>query len=336
MKLSNKFLVSLFVILLIAFSWLCFDWWIFLKKPIIPAGQQSVSFVFVSGMSARKAAAVLRQQNLITRPLFFTLLMRLKGQERSLKAGEYYIESGKTTPWQLLEKMIAGDSIRHAFTIVEGWTFQQMIVALNANSYVKHTVQQMNAAQIMAKIGHPNELPEGRFAPDTYLFSGEVTDTWILIRAYQLMQRRLQIAWDQRSPEATYTCPYSALIAASLIEKETAYAPEKPIIAGVILHRLSQNKLLQVDPTVIYGMGAKYNGKLSKNDCLKDTSYNTYTRKGLPPSPIAMPSLESIEAALHPKSGTYLYYVAKGDGTHHFSNTFREQTNAVKKYLRHK
>jgi len=336
MKQKNKF----FIILGVAFVAICLalsvDFWSFLKAPLIEANQKPVDFLFTQGMSVKKAAISLRQKNLIKRPLFFDLLARLKGVERNLKAGEYRIEPGVTTPAQLLTKMVKGDALRHAFTIVEGWTFSQMLAALSSNSYIKHTIQPSNTSEIMDKIGHPGELPEGRFAPDTYLFSGEVKDTYILTNAYKLMQKRLQTAWNNKAADASYRCPYEALIVASMIEKETAFEQEKPIIAGVILRRLVMGKLLQIDPTVIYGLGEKYSGKLNKVDLTKDTPYNTYTRKGLPPTPIALPGKGSIEAALHPTPGTVLYYVAKGDGTHKFSDTMKEQDKAVKKYLHRK
>jgi UPF0755 protein len=334
MKPTNKIVIVLIAVFLTVAIWLCFDWWKFLKTPLIATNQKPVNFVFVQGMSAKKAAIALCQQDLIKQPLFFSILARLKGVEYNLKAGEYNIEPG-ITPSQLLQKMANGEAIHHAFTIVEGWTFSQLITALNNNPYVKHTIQKLTNDGIMEQINHPGELPEGRFAPDTYLFSGNVKDTDILCSAYKLMQKRLQKAWDNRdlNPPYHYHCPYEALIVASLIEKETACEKEKPIIAGVILQRLAKDRLLQVDPTIIYGLGVKYKGKLTKNDYKKDGSYNTYTRKGLPPTPIAMPGNSSIIAALHPSITNALYYAAKGDGTHEFSPTFKEQNKAVKKYL---
>ncbi|EKE01249.1 MAG: hypothetical protein ACD_21C00186G0005, partial [uncultured bacterium] len=280
MKPTNKNLFTLLVVLCAFFLWIGFNWWSFLNRPLIEAGQKPGSFLFIQGMSVKKAAMALKQQNLIKHTLFFSLLTRIKGVERNLKAGEYSIEPGITTPSTLLAKMVRGEAINHAFTIVEGWTFSQVITALNNNPYIKHTIQNLSTDEIMAKIGHPGELPEGRFAPDTYLFSGEIKDTDILINAYQLLQKRLQMAWANKSSNVPYHCPYEALTSASIIEKETAVEQEKPIIAGVIMRRLAQSMLLQSCPTVIYGMGQKYNGKLNKADYLKDTPYNTYTRKG--------------------------------------------------------
>ena len=301
---------------------------------MIASEQQPHYFVFTQGMSAKQAATMLKQQHLISNTLWFSLLIKFKGVERNLKAGEYLIEPGITTPDQLITKMAKGEAIRHAFTIVEGWTFKQLLNAINSNKYIQHTIQNLTQEQIMTKIGHSGELPEGRFAPDTYLFSGRVDDIAILSGSYRLMQKRLQQLWVQRTIHAAYHCPYQALIAASLIEKETACESEKPMIAGVILKRLGINMLLQIDPTIIYGMGDKYHGKLTRSDYSVDTPYNTYMHKGLPPTPIAMPSESSIRAALNPIMSNYLYYVAKPDGSHHFSASFKEQIKAVNKYLK--
>lgn len=336
MKSINKiFFISIIAFLLICL-WLCFDWWHFLKSPMLKTDQLPINFVFIQGMSVKKAALALRQKNLIKKPAYFYLLARFSGVERNLQAGEYRIEPGITTPPELLEKMLKGNSIRHAFTIVEGWTFSQIISALNNNPYITHTIQNLSIAEIMNKIGYSGEIPEGRFAADTYLFSGEVKDTYILVNAYKLMQKRLQTAWNNRAANLPYQCSYEALIVASMIEKETASDQEKTIIAGVILRRLAKNMPLQIDPTVIYGLGEKYNDKLTKVDLLKDTPYNTYTRKGLPPTPIATPSISSIEAALHPDANNFLYYVSRGDGNHKFSCTIKEQNQAIKKYLKKK
>jgi UPF0755 protein len=336
MKPINKSLSILLAALLTVFLLAGFYLWSFLQTPLIASNKKPVDFLFVQGMSVKTAATTLKQQNLIKHPLLFTLLARIKGVERNLKAGEYRIEPGTITPSQLLTKMVKGDVINHAFTIVEGWTFPQIITALNSNPNIKHTIQNLSIAEIMDKIGHAGELPEGRFAPDTYLFSGDAKDTNVLANAYRLMQQRLQTAWANKNADVPYKCPYEALIVASLIEKETGFEPEKSEIAGVIVRRLKLKRALQIDPTIIYGMGEKYKEKLYKKDLLVDGPYNTYTRKGLPPTPIAMPSMSSIEAALHPIDGTSLYYVSKGDGTHHFSDTFKQQDKAIKKHLRDK
>lgn len=337
MRLTIKnFLVIFSAALVLITALLGFKFWSFFSTPLLAKDQPPVTFLFAPGDSAKKAALILKQQNLLRYPQAFLLLARLSGAEYDLKAGEYVIEPGMTL-LELMRKMVKGDALRHAFTVVEGWTFAQVVAALNSNQYITHTIHNLTTDKIMEKIGHSGEFPEGRFAPDTYLFSGKMVDTEILINAYRLLQKQLQTAWQNRDQNLPYHCPYEALIVASLIEKETAVAAEKSLISGVILRRLVKGMLLQVDPSVIYGLGhKKFSGKLSKADLAKDTPYNTYLHKGLPPTPIAMPGKDSIVAALHPAAGTSWYYVAKGDGTHEFSDSLKEQTKSVKKYLLHK
>lgn len=333
MKLTKKnFIIILVVSLMLICGGFGLSFWSFLNTPLVTAEGSPVTFLFAQGTSAKKVAYSLKKQHLLKRPMFFILYVRLSNAEYNLKAGEYVIEPGMTVG-RLIQKMVKGDALHHAFTIVEGWTFNHIIAALNDNQYITHTIQKLNISQIMEKIGHPGELPEGRFAPDTYLFSGDISDIDILVNAYQLMQKNLQKSWDHRAKDILYHCPYEALIVASLIEKETAWVQEKPIISDIILRRLAKGMLLQLDPAVIYGLGKKFSGKLSKTDLLKDTPYNTYLHKELPPTPISMPGKESIEAALHPEASTFWYYVAKGDGTHKFSSSLKEQNKAIKKYL---
>jgi UPF0755 protein len=335
-RTNNKFLCVFLLIFLVLCSWYVLSFLFFLKTPLInndKSEQKPFSFVFIQGMSAKNAAFILKKNNLITHTSFFIILARFKFVEHSLRAGEYLITPGMK-PAELLEKMVLGAAVRHAFTIVEGWTFAQIVSSINSNVYIKHTIGNLNIDEMMAKLGHAGELPEGKFAPDTYLFSGEVTDVYLLNRAYQLMQKRLQDAWNNRSSTAWYKCPYEALIVASIIEKETSVTQEKPIISGVIARRIDKNMALSVCPTVIYAMGQNYKGKLSKKDLSINSPYNTYTHKGLPPTPISMPGMVSIKAALHPKEGTELYYVSKRDGTHKFSDTMKEHSLAIKKYLR--
>lgn len=336
-KLTKKSLfTAFFVLLLVVISWLGARFWSFLNSPLVFKDKSAVVLLHTPGSSARQLAQTLEQQGLLKHPTLFLLFVRLYGSEHNLQAGEYNIDPG-TTPYQLVRKMVSGQVIRYKFTIVEGWTFEQVIAALNSHSKITHTIDKMSMEEIMAKIDHPGEFPEGRFAPDTYWFNGYVVDIDLLKSAYQLMAERLQAAWEQRDPKVPYLCPYEALIVASLIEKETALAREKPIIANIILSRLKKRMFLQIDHSVIYGLGNEFSGKLKKADLRKDGIYNTYRRKGLPPSPISMPSLESIEAALHPIFDTNsLYYVTKGDGTHEFSDSLKKQSRAIKKYLLHK
>ncbi|MDR1012560.1 MAG: endolytic transglycosylase MltG [Coxiellaceae bacterium] len=329
-KLYKKLLIALILIVSLGIG---LTIWFFLTAPLIATDKSSIHLIFPRGASVRKMAYLLQEKNLIERPNLFITLVSLSGIDRKLQAGEYLIEPG-TTLYTLITKMIRGDTIRHAFTIIEGWNFQQVIAALNSNQHLKHTITKLKNEEIMENIGYPNEIPEGRFAPDTYLFSGEITDISILRKSYKLMQVRLDSAWKRRDKNTSYHCPYEALIVASLIEKETALTKEKPIIAGIILRRLEQGMLLQLCPSVIYGLKHKFTGKLTKTDLLRNTLYNTYIHKGLPPSPIAMPSKESIEAALHPIFTKALYYVSKGDGSHEFSVSLEDHNLAINKYLR--
>jgi len=305
---------------------------ILLNSPIIK-NRNYVIISFLHGTTVKTLLSDLNKKNIIQHPLLFGILIHLSGFDRYLKAGEYIIYPYITTPLTLFKKMITGDAIYHSFTIIEGSDFFKIIDDLNKNHYIKHLLQGLNPDQIMHKIGHPNEHYEGKFAPDTYLFSGETSDIDILTRAFNLMNKHLHQAWSNRDNNLTYKNPYQVLIAASIIEKETCIPKEKNIISRVILHRLKANMLLQIDPTVIYGI-KNFSGKLTKKDLTKNTIYNTYLHKGLPPTPISMPSKETINATVHPdKKSTAYYYVAKGDGTHEFSVNFIQHTKAVNKYV---
>lgn len=331
---SKKQLFLIFCSILIVFCfWFCFSYFSFLKQPLVPIGQQPVTFIFNQGFSVKGLAHKLQKLQVLKKPSFFVVLTKFASVGQTLKAGEYRIDPGDT-PYKLVEKIINGEVVHHVFTIIEGWNFHQALMALINNPDIEHTLQNLNEDEIMRAIGHEGERAEGRFAPDTYFFSGPVKDVYLLGNAYKLMQKRLQEAWLKRDSNVPYHCPYEALIVASMIEKETAANAEKAKIAGVILRRLQKNMPLQIDATVIYGLGSEYNGKLKPAGMRTDSSYNTYKHKGLPSSPISMPSKNSIDAALHPMIGTELYYVAKGDGTHVFSNTLDGQKQAIKKYSR--
>jgi UPF0755 protein len=293
----------------------------------------SQKILLVPGASIKRVAYTLNEQKLLKDPLLFILWVRIGGHEHSLKAGEYLIEPGTTGP-QMIGKMVRGEMINHAFTIVEGWNFSQMIKVLGANPNIQHTIGGLSDNEIMEKIGRAGEHPEGKFAPDTYLFSGEVKDVELLKAAYNLMQRRLNELWAQRADNLPYVCAHEALVVASLVEKETAKPEERSIISGVILSRLAKDMLLQIDPTVIYGLGDRYIGKLRREDMRKPSAYNTYLHKGLPPTPICMSGMAAIEAALHPAVTEYLYYVSKKDGSHEFSVNLEDQNKSIKKYLR--
>lgn len=300
------------------------------QQPLL-SGQQAVTIDVAPGKPLRVVARELQQRGVLPHPLSLVLLARLKGESGSMRAGEYRIEPG-TTVAVLLGQLVNGRVVMHSLTIIDGWTFKQMFSAVEQDPDIVHTLNGLSPQQVMQRLGHPDQFPEGLFYPDTYNFSRGTSDVAFLQRAYQAMQDKLQAAWADRAAGLPYKSPYDALIMASVIEKETAQPAERNLIAGVFVRRLQKGMKLQSDPTVIYGVGDAYNGDITYKDLRTDTPYNTYTRYGLPPTPICMPALASIEAALHPAPGDALYFVAKGDGTHVFSATLAEQNAAVQKY----
>jgi UPF0755 protein len=264
-------------------------------------------------------------------PWQFTLLARLAGKSAAIKAGSYEVEQG-VTPWQVLEKLTRGDVTQAEIVFVEGKTFRQMRAALDAHAAVRHDTAGLGNQDILARIGATERHPEGLFFPDTYLFAKNSSDLDILKRAYRAMQRQLDNEWANRDAGVPFATPYEALIMASIVEKETGRAADRALISSVFSNRLRTGMLLQTDPAVIYGVGEQYDGSLHKRDLLTDTPYNTYTRPGLPPTPIAMPGLASLQAALHPQQSDNLYFVARGDGSSAFSRNLDEHNRAVAKY----
>ena len=285
------------------------------------------------GVSVTGLARELGERGLLEEPRWFTLLARVTDQGRRIKAGEYRLEPG-ITPAGLLALLVAGRSVEYSITLVEGWSFRQVLAAIHAEERLTHTLRELDANEVMKRLGHPGEHPEGRFFPDTYHFPRGESDLSLLRRAYEKMERVLGEEWDGREEGLPLKSAYEALTLASIVEKETGQASERAEIAGVFVRRLRKGMLLQTDPTVIYGMGERYDGNIRRKDLKRDTPYNTYTRKGLPPTPIAMPGREAIHAALHPADGKSLYFVAKADGSgaHHFSATLQEHNRAVRKY----
>ncbi len=329
-KLARIF-VPFAAILLIGILWFGIRWYHFLNSPMVATNNTAVEFVLESGTSVKALAAELQQQGVLTHPELFILWARVTGQTRNLQAGEYRIDPG-STPRELLDKLSSGDVILYAFTIVPGWTFQQLITTLEADPNVAHNLRNLSATQVMQRIGHPDQHPEGLFFPDTYKFHANFSDTKILQLAYIKMQQQLQQMWQNRDKKVTYKNSYKALVVASIIEKETALANERFVISGIVIRRLHKHMYLQLDPTVIYGLGRDFSEPLTTKDLRKKTPYNTYTQRGLPPTPICMPGKASIYATLHPETSKMLYFVAKGDGSHVFSATLKEHNVAVKKY----
>lgn len=322
-------------ILVLAFvgaaGWFWHDFTRFAVAPLrVSAAGESVDIE--RGTSFKDIVHQLRAQGLTTStPFYWRLLAEKMHVAGKLHAGEYAITPG-ITPQELLAHMAQGKVMHRDVTIVDGWTFRDVLQALNKADKLKHETTDLDDATIMQKIGAPGEKPEGRFLPETYAYVKGDSDLDVLRRAHEAMDKTLAALWAQRDPKLPLNSPYEALILASIVEKETGRADERPRIAGVFIRRLEKNMLLQTDPTVIYGMGASYAGNIHKSDLTTDTPYNTYTRPGLPPTPIAMPGKPAIEAALHPAPGEELYFVARGDGTHAFASTLDEQNRNVACY----
>jgi UPF0755 protein len=273
----------------------------------------------------------LAENGIINKPYLLEWSARLQGKAGKIQAGEYHIAPG-TLPADFLDMLVAGKVVQYSFTLVEGWNVQQVLSALKKNADIKQTLDAVNARQLMQELGLEQAHAEGWFFPDTYHFVRGTTDQALLQRAYAAMQRHLDEQWQQRETGLPYSRPYEALIMASIIEKETGVPEERQQIAGVFVRRLQKGMRLQTDPTVIYGIGESYDGNIRRKDLRRDTPYNTYTRSGLPPTPIAMPGLAAIHAALHPAAGDSLYFVATGGGRHVFSATLEQHNEAVIKY----
>ena len=297
----------------------------------IPLASGPAVFLIRSGSNIKSISQELAREKIIDDPWLFILLAKLRGMETKVRAGEYQLEPGLTAD-ELLEKFTQGNAIQYKLTIIEGWSFAQMLTAIAEDPVIESTLQGKTDAEIMVLLGQPGQHPEGMFFPDTYRFPKGTSDLDFLRRAYQVMQNHLEREWSQRVPGLPLTSSYEALILASIIEKETGAGFERPLIAGVFIERLRRNMRLQTDPTIIYGLGPDFDGNIRRRDLKKDTPYNTYLRAGLTPTPIALPGIDSIRAALQPATTEALYFVSKGDGTHKFSATLEEHNAAVFRY----
>lgn len=292
-----------------------------------------VSFSVERGSSLKSAAQDMEQAGVLARPWAFVLLARIKGLEGGIKAGSY-ASLTPISPLDLLQKITVGDTVLGKLTVPEGWSFVQMRRALDAHPGLRHDTAGMDDAQLLRAIGVEAGHPEGRFFPDTYFFDLGSSDLMLYKRAYEAMRRQLDTAWAARSPGLPYRTPDEVLTMASIIEKETGAPDERPQIAAVFINRLKIGMRLQTDPTVIYGLGPRFDGNLRKDDLLADTPYNTYTRAGLPPTPIALPGAAALHAAVNPVRSRALYFVAKGGGRHEFSNDLDAHNRAVNRYQR--
>lgn len=289
-----------------------------------------LDFTVKAGSTLRSASRQIEEAGVAMPAWQFTLLGRALGKAAEIKAGSYQVAEG-VTPLTLLEKLTRGDVTQAEIVLLEGWTFRQMRAALDAHAHVRHDTAGLTERQIMEKLGAEGTA-EGRFFPDTYLFAKGSSDLEVLKRSYRQMEKLLLTEWERRQANLPYASPYEALIMASIVEKETGQSQDRAQIASVFINRLKKGMLLQTDPTVIYGLGERFDGNLRKRDLQTDGPYNTYTRTGLPPTPIAMPGLASIQATLHPARTDAYYFVARGDGSSQFSRTLEEHNRAVAKY----
>jgi UPF0755 protein len=306
-------------------------WFFWFSAAPLKLAVSPLDFQIPAGSSLRGVSQLLPAAGVGISPWQFELLARWKGRDAQIKAGSYEIEQG-VTPAALLDKLTRGDVSQSEVAFIEGWTFRQMREALEKNPYLIHESGGLSNAEILARIGATENSPEGLFFPDTYLFSKNSSDLDVLRRAYRAMREALQLEWERRDPAVPYASPYEALVVASLVEKETGAAADRPLVAAVFVNRLANDMPLQTDPSVIYGLGERFDGNLRKSDLTRDTAYNTYTRPGLPPTPIAMPGRASLQAALRPADSDHLYFVARGDGSSQFSRTLDEHNRAVNRY----
>ena len=305
-------------------------WW--LHQPIV-AGDKAIELEIEPGTAPRAVAQAAQAAGISVNADLLYWWFRLSGQDRKIRAGNYEIPVG-TTPQSLLARLVRGEDSQRVMTIVEGWNFRQVRAALAKEENLKHDTAAMTPEQIMEALGRPGVAAEGRFFPDTYAFSKGSSDIALLRRAMQAMDKRLEAAWSLKDADSPLKTPEDLLTLASIVEKETGKAADRGLVAGVFANRLRIGMLLQTDPTVIYGLGEKFDGNLRKRDLQTDTPWNTYTRAGLPPTPIAMPGKASLMAAVQPDKTKALYFVAKGDGSSHFSENLDEHNRAVNTYIR--
>lgn len=303
------------------------------RQPILEAAQAPVSFTIQPGSSVRSAGQQIEQSGVPLHSTLFEIMARATGKGGKIKAGSYELKPG-TTPAGLIDQLVRGEFAQESLVIIEGWTFRQMRQALAAHKGIKQETASWSEKELLAKIAPEHGKAEGLFFPDTYRFAKGSSDLQIYKQAYGLMMKRLNEEWAKRDPDLPYRSPYEALIMASIVEKETGVEADRTMVAGVFVNRLRTGMLLQTDPTVIYGIGERFDGNIRKRDLTTDTPYNTYTRPGLPPTPIALPGRASIAAAMRPAKTKALYFVARGDGSSQFSATLEEHNRAVDKYQR--
>ncbi len=305
-------------------------WWL---NQSLTLNADAVDLSVEPGTSVRGIAQAVSDAGVQVNPSLLYWWFRLSGEARQIKAGSYELENG-TSPRRLLQKLVRGEETLRAVTLVEGWTFNQVRAALSKAEQLAPDSKGLPDYLLMKVLGQPGVHPEGRFFPDTYTYAKGSSDLAVLKRAMRAMDKALAAAWAQRAPDTPLKTPEQALVLASIVEKETARAADRSMIAGVFANRLARGMMLQTDPSVIYGLGEAFDGNLRRRDLQNDTPWNTYTRAGLPPTPIAMPGKPALQAAVHPAATQALYFVARGDGSSQFSASLEEHNRAVNKFQR--
>ena len=321
----------LLILLVCAFLATAITYWA--RQPITSVNAAPIDFVIEAGSGARSATEQIAAAGIPVDPQLLELVARATGKSARMKAGSYTLKPG-STPLRLILQVVRGEFAQESLVIPEGWTFAQMRAAIAAHPGLKHDSVAWSEAELMAKVAPEVKAAEGMFFPDTYLFARNASDMQVYRQAFTMMQKKLDEGWRQRAPDLPYVTPYQALIMASIVEKETGRRADRRLVASVFVNRLRRGMLLQTDPSVIYGMGARYQGQIRKSDLLADTPFNTYTRAGLPPTPIALPGEAALKAALNPVKSEALYFVARGDGTSQFSDNLNDHNRAVNHYQR--
>ncbi|WP_432744716.1 endolytic transglycosylase MltG [Methylobacter sp. G7] len=334
--MNNKIIGFVLLILSFVGGWLWMDYQSALTKPVLVG--ETVYIEIEKGDSINRIIDKLVAQKIAVKPFWFKVVALQENALKKLKTGEYELTSELTLP-EILALFVQGKTKQHTITFPEGWSFKEILLEIEKNPHIEHTLNSVDFKSIMSKLESEAIAPvspEGLIFPDTYFFEKHTPDVSVLKRAYDKMQQVLQQEWLNKEENLPFKTPYEALTLASIVEKETGVAAERPLIAGVFIRRLERNMLLQTDPTVIYGIGESYQGDIRSKDLTTATPYNTYVISGLPPTPIAMPGRDALHAVLHPAKDDSLYFVARGDGTHVFSATLKDHNSAVDEFQRNK
>ncbi|NLF54215.1 MAG: endolytic transglycosylase MltG [Thauera phenolivorans] len=330
----KRLLVRLLILAIFALAAMALAGWWYAQRAL-PLSAPVIDFTVERGSNMRQAARAIRAAGVEVDSDLLYWLARLGGKAERIKAGSYEVHTG-VTPWSLILKLSDGDVSQSSVVLVEGWTFHQLRQALESHPEMKPDTAGLSDAEILERIGASEEHPEGLFFPDTYLFDKRSGGLAVLARAYQAMQHRLADVWEERDPALPLKSPYEALILASIVEKETGRPEDRGLVASVFANRLRIGMPLQTDPTVIYGLGPEFDGRLRRRHLDTDHPWNTYTRRGLPPTPIAMPGPAALRAAVRPDDSDYLYFVSRGDGSSEFSRNLADHNRAVDRFIRNR